>query len=74
MIEDGINGFVCEPDARALAYAIERYLSSPAEEQRRMQQAALLRAEGFTWRTHVARYEAVLESLVGPDKAVRKAA
>jgi glycosyltransferase involved in cell wall biosynthesis len=56
-VEDGVNGFVCEPDANALADAISR-LAADRGRASRLGDAGFDRARTVTW-------DGVIEKLVG---------
>lgn len=65
LVRTGREGLATPPDPAALAQALERLLSDPAELARR-RAAARQRAEHFDWGPLAARFESLLDSLASP--------
>jgi glycosyltransferase involved in cell wall biosynthesis len=66
MIDDGANGYLVEPeDAAGLADRLEKVLTLPDPDWRRMSQAALETAQRFNWDTATDKFEHALELAVG---------
>ena len=62
LVRTGREGVATPPDPAALAQALDRLLSDPAE-RARLRAAALARAEDFDWGPLAARFEDLLDSL-----------
>lgn len=64
LVRHGREGLECEPEAGALAAAIERLLTS-ADERERLARAARLRAETYSWAAVAERAEALFVEALG---------
>lgn len=61
LVREGVNGFLVEvEDATALADRLARVLQAPEVDWRRMSEAALATARGFTWDEATDRFERAL--------------
>ncbi len=67
LVEDGLNGFVCELDPVEIAATIRGYLADP-QGQARMRDGARRRAASYSWERHTSRVEGALQALASPAR------
>jgi glycosyltransferase involved in cell wall biosynthesis len=62
-VEDGVNGFVVEPDGRSIAEAVQRFVDDPALAQK-LGAAARETARPYTWERAMRQFDAGIERVM----------
>jgi alpha-1,3-mannosyltransferase len=68
VVEDGVSGFLMDPDATRLSAHMERVLAMPAQKLAEIGEAARAATKRFSWSQIAPRYEQLYREVLGPQR------
>jgi alpha-1,3-mannosyltransferase len=68
VVEDGVSGFLMDPDATRLSAHMERVLAMPAQKLAEIGEAARAATKRFSWSQIAPRYEQLYREVLGPGR------